>query len=89
MGERPPPESQRRALSAYPLQRGRPPQRPLVSVVGRPGGVAEDGACESSHYYCGMSVPGGQWGEVLYQYLMSAEVADIYRYHGLESLRGP
>lgn len=52
-----------------------------------PGGVAEQGVCEPSHYHCGLSVQRGHWGEALYQHLMSAEVADIYRHHGLESLR--
>ena len=53
-----------------------------------PCGAEENGACESSHYHCGMSVQKGPWGEALYHHLMSAEVADIYRHHGLESLRG-
>lgn len=52
-----------------------------------PDGVDEERICEPSHYHCGMSVQHGQWGEALYQHLMSAEVSDIYRHHGLESLR--
>lgn len=54
-----------------------------------PSGVDANGACEPSQYHCGMSEQAGNWGAALYVYLMSAEVADIYRYHGLESLRGP
>lgn len=52
-----------------------------------PGGVTEAGACEPSHYHCGMSVQRGRWSEALYQHLMSDDVAAIYRHHGLESLR--
>lgn len=54
-----------------------------------PDGVDANGACEPSHYHCGMSVQKGPWGEALYQHLMSDEVADIYRHHGLESLHEP
>ncbi|MHB8915224.1 MAG: molybdate ABC transporter substrate-binding protein [Thiobacillus sp.] len=52
-----------------------------------PGGANENSACEPSHYHCGMSVQHGPWGEALYQHLMSDDVADIYRQHGLDSLR--
>lgn len=53
-----------------------------------PGGEMGNGACEPSLYHCGMTVQRGPWGEALYQHLMSEEVVDIYRHHGLESGRG-
>lgn len=68
---------------ALRYQRIFPEQLELVS----PGGATEEGACEPSHYHCGMSVQRGKWGEALYQHLMSDDVADVYRHHGLESLR--
>ena len=52
-----------------------------------PDGDEAQRACEPSHFYCGMSVQHGPWGEALYQHLMSEDVAAIYRHHGLESLR--
>ena len=52
-----------------------------------PGGAVDDGVCEHSHYHCGMGVQVSEWGSALYQHLMSAEVASIYRHHGLASLR--
>ena len=51
-----------------------------------PGGMTDDGVCEPSHYHCGMSVNASDRGRALYQHLMSAEVASIYRHHGLETI---
>ena len=47
---------------------------------------AFDNGCEHSHYHCGMSVNVNEWGKALYQHLMGAEVAAVYRRHGLETL---
>lgn len=54
-----------------------------------PGGGDGHGVCEPSPYHCGLSVQHGQWGEALYQHLMSDDVTAVYRQHGLESLRLP
>ena len=48
-GERPPPESQRQALSAYPLQRGRSPATPPEGL-GRPAAAEGGGKRPSGEY---------------------------------------
>lgn len=68
---------------ALRYQRIFPEQFELVTL----GGMVDDGACEPSHYNCGMSVQRGQWGETLYQHLMGDDVTAIYRHHGLERSR--
>ena len=51
-----------------------------------PDGAFNQGGCEHSHYHCGMGIQVNEWGKALYQHLMGAEVAAVYRRHGLETL---
>ena len=51
-----------------------------------PDGAFNHGGCEHSHYHCGMGIQVNEWGKALYRHLMGAEVAAVYRRHGLETL---
>lgn len=49
-----------------------------------PEGSLGNQSCDINHFNCGLMGDGGEWGEKLYQFLLSETVTEIYREHGLE-----
>jgi len=48
-----------------------------------PTGSLGDQDCDINFFHCGLIGDGGEWGELLFQFLFSETVTEIYRKHGL------
>lgn len=49
-----------------------------------PAGSLGDQALDSNLFSCGLVGNGGEWGQTLFEFMMSDSVTKIYEYHGLQ-----